>query len=463
VARATLMGMNAARGMPVPLGIVGIFHKIFEIKEVPTLSRASYRLELSATLLFSMALALIEGGTIGVIAKKAFGGVLANGEISLAALNAAVAVIAASGEMANVMSFAWAWVAHGRQKMAVVNALQIAVGILVGATALVPLSMLGLVIITALVLLARVCWSGIVTVRPSIWRTNYPRQVRAKVVGRFAAVQVVTVAVVGLVTGVLMDAHPDAFRVVAPLGAVMAVWACVLLRQVPVRGEKAELRQGQLVPRPGLLDIVKLVYADKMFARFQLWMFILGLGNLMLTFLLIIVLSEQFKVGYFLSILITVGLIQLAVPLFIPMWARLLDRAHVVYFRSIHSWSFVIALLVFALGSWFGRIELMMLGAVLQAVGLAGGSIAWNIGHHDFAPPSETSRYMALHVTLNGVRGLLAPLMALNGYEWLRGRTSTPGAWMFLASAAICMVGAAGFVTLRRRMEREKMQLQRVV
>lgn len=456
------MGMNAARGTPVPLGIVGRFHRIFEIEGLPILSRASYRLELSATLLFSMALALIEGGTMGVIAKKAFGGVLAHGEISLVFLSGAVAIIAASGEMANVMSFAWAWLSHGREKMRVVNALQIAVGVLVAGTALIPLSTGGLIAITTLVLLARVCWSGIVTVRPSIWRTNYPRHVRAKIVGRFAAVQVITVATVGLATGLMMDMHPDAFRVVAPLGAIMAVWASMLLKRVPVRGEAAELRQGRHSPRPGLLDMLHLVLADKMFSQFQLWMFILGLGNLMLTFLLITVLSEQFDVGYFKSILITVGLIQLAVPLFIPMWAKLLDRSHVVHFRSIHSWSFVVALLVFALGSWVGRLELMMLGAVLQAVGLAGGSIAWNIGHHDFAPPNQTSRYMALHVTLNGVRGLLAPLMAWHGYEWLRGRVQTPGAWMFLFSAAVCVVGAAGFVTLRRRMERQKMQLQRV-
>lgn len=69
---------------------------------------------------------------------------------------------------------------------------------------------------------------------------------------------------------------------------------------------------------------------------------------------------------------------------------------------------------------------------------------------------------MALHVTLNGVRGLLAPLMAWHGYEWLRNRTQTPGAWMFLASALVCVVGAVGFVSLRRRMEAMKIQLQRV-
>jgi MFS family permease len=456
------MGMNAASGASVPQWIVGRFHKIFEIEGLPTLSRASYRLELSATLLFSVALALIEGGTIGVITKKAFAVVQQNGEISLALLNAAVAVIAASGEMANVMSFAWAWLSHGKRKMRVVNGLQIAVGVMVGATGLIPLNTAGLVMITSLVLLARVCWSGIVTVRPSIWRTNYPRHVRAKIVGRFAAAQVVTVAVVGLATGILMDAYPNAFRYVAPLGAVMAVWACVLLKRVPVRGEAAELRSVANTPRPGFFDMFTLIFADRVFSTFQLWMFVLGLGNLMLTYLLITVLNEQFHQGYFVSILITVGLIQLAVPVFIPMWARLLDRSHVVLFRSIHSWSFVVAMVVLALGSFLHRIELLMLGAVLQAVGLAGGSIAWNIGHHDFAPPSQTSRYMALHVTLNGVRGLLAPLMAWHGYEWLRGRTQTPGAWMFLVSALVCIIGAVGFVSLRRRMEAMKMQLRRV-
>jgi hypothetical protein len=103
----------------------------------------------------------------------------------------------------------------------------------------------------------------------------------------------------------------------------------------------------------------------------------------------------------------------------------------------------------------------MYLGAICQAIGLAGGSIAWHIGHHDFAPPNQTSRYMAVHVTLNGARGLLAPLISVTGYHALQAAGCEASTLMLVICCGACVIGASGFVLLRLAMGGERLKISR--
>ncbi len=454
--------MNAPEEHTVPKGIVGRFLWAFHPASLPVLARTSYRLELSATLLFSFALAMVEGGVIGVFTKNTF-----EGHVRGTLLDYAAGLVAAAGEIANLASFVWAVSAHGKARVKFINTLQITVVSLIFLLAFIPRNEIGLLLLVLFVVAARICWSGIITIRPSIWHANYARGTRAKIVGNFAAVQVVVVAIMGLALGMLMDVNSDAFRIVLPICACIGLGAFFAFRQIRVRGEHTELKTHAASPkRPRLIDLVHVLTKDKFFAQFQACMFVLGMGNLMVTPVLIIVLKERFHLGYFSAILITVGIIQLCTPLFIPMWARLLDRSHVVTFRSIHSWSFVAALIAFAFGAHFELVWIMYLGAVLQSIGLAGGSIAWNIGHHDFAPPNDTSRYMAVHVTLNGVRGLCALVLSVSGYHWLERRGLDR--WGFDASTVmliicccVCITGACGFIWLRRSMGQARLAIAR--
>ncbi len=449
--------MNAPEEHSVPYGIVGRFLWAFHPTSLPVLARSSYRLELSATLLFSFALAMVEGGVIGVFTKNTF-----ESHVSGTLINYAAGLVAAAGEIANLASFVWAVSAHGKARVKFINSLQIIVVALVFLLAFIPRNEIGLLLLVLFVVTARVCWSGIITIRPSIWHANYTRSSRARIVGNLAAVQVVVVAIMGLLLGMLMDFNNDAFRVVLPICASIGLGAFFIFKKIRVRGEHTELKSHSRSPnRPRLIELLHVLTKDKFFAQFQTCMFILGMGNLMVTPILIIVLHERFKMGYFSAIVITVGIIQLCTPLFIPMWARLLDRSHVVTFRSVHSWSFVAALLAFAIGSHFQLVWIMYFGAVLQSIGLAGGSIAWNIGHHDFAPPTDTSRYMAVHVTLNGVRGLFALLLSVAGYHWLERRGYEASTTMLIICCCICIVGGTGFVYLRHSMGKARLAIAR--
>ena len=91
-------------------------------------------------------------------------------------------------------------------------------------------------------------------------------------------------------------------------------------------------------------------------------------------------------------------------------------------------------------------------GAALMGIGFAGGTLAWNLGHQDFAPAARDSEYMAVHVTLNGIRGILAPVASWYLYQWLapKGLSSV----VLLVCTVVNMAGVLGFMSMRKHIAR---------
>jgi len=428
---------------------------------MPLRSRITFGNELPATLLFTLALSMIEGGVIAVFARQTFDGVVREGR-----LNFAVAVLGAMGELANILSFVWSSVSAGRRVVPFINGLQVATIGLIAAMSLVPAAESGLYLLIALTLSARLCWSGMLTLRTGVWRANYPARMRARIVGLLSSAQMMVVAGSGALLGWVLDSNRDAFRVILPVACAVALGAVWSYGRIRVRGEHHLAKPGGpghavMKPWRGPLVVIKVLRKDRRYAQFMLCMFILGFGNLMINPILVIALREEFALKYFTSILITSSIqsvIQVAV---IPLWARLLDRAHVVRFRSIHSWVFVAGALIFMIATAMHSLPLLFVGAVVQGCAYAGGALAWNLGHVDFSPPSETSQYMATHVTLNGLRGLLAPLVAVWLFEMLKAAGVAAHVWMMSAALAVSFAGAAGFVALRISMGAETAKVSR--
>jgi hypothetical protein len=452
----------------------------FSPSSIPFMSRPAYRREITSTFFFAFALAAVEGGIVSVFTKNAFAGI-----VESSTLNLMVGLVQAAPELSNVLSFFWAEASAGRRKVPFINGLQLAVLVLIVAGSLVPRTETGLYVFVGLVIFSRVCWSGIVTLRTGVWRANYSRRDRAGIVGRFSTIQVLTVAIVGLVLGRVLDFRPGAYLYLAPLACVLGLAALVSYRRIRVRGEKKWLREevgGEAAPAAGAagsqssqasppslssarggwgwrgpFTVVRVLRSDPVYAEFQVCMFTLGLGNLMLAALMAILLRDRFGLGYLQGIAITTSVPAAVMVAAIPAWARLLDRAHVVRFRSIHSWVFVASQGLILVATLAQKVELMYFGAVVQGIAMGGGTLAWNLGHHDFAPASRTSQYMAVHVTLNGVRGLMAPFLAVGLYEALRGAdvrpfNMDPSSTVQVVSLFLCVLGAVGFVRLRIKM-----------
>ena len=154
---------------------IGSFHP----GAMPRLSRAHYRRELVAWLFLPVMMGAVEGGVVGVIAKNAFAD-----SVPESWLNLAVAVLTGAPALANVTSFIWAMASHGRHKIRFLVGLQVLAVILIAQVALAPENGVGLAMLILAAVGARVCWAGVVTLRSTVWRANYPAQVRASITTR---------------------------------------------------------------------------------------------------------------------------------------------------------------------------------------------------------------------------------------------------------------------------------------
>lgn len=419
---------------------------------MPVYARANYRRELLTAATFPFLLTGVETGVVTVLVRNAFDGVVGD-----TLLNYIVGILAASKALANIVSFLWVRMNHGRDKRTFTLSMMWSILVIVVLLAFVPKTSVGLMVFTIGVLLSRAIWSGMITIRSTIWNANYPRTIRARVTGKFATVQVIVVGLLGAGMGAAMDWHEDSFRWLFIAGAMVSTIGIWSWSRIRIRGHKALMRAeaeddlGNGSNRHPLAMFGILIH-DRAFGGYMACMFVLGTGNLMVAPLLAIVVKERFGMGYLLGMLATSTIPMLMMPVLIPVWSRLLSHWHVVKFRTIHAWVFALANAMFLVAALQVNYLLLFAAAAVQGMAFGGGALAWTLGHLDFAPPNRASQYMGVHVTLTGVRGLFAPFVAVGLYQLLEGVSEGAGSWVFGLSAALSGLGGIGFLILTMRM-----------
>jgi MFS family permease len=390
----------------------------------------------------------VEGGTVAVLVKKGYSGLVAPHWVDFA-----VAIVSGAPALANIFSFAWANLAHGRARIGVLATLQAAFAISVGLVALAPVAAGGLLMTILAVLVARILWAGILTVRAAVWSANYPRHVMARITGRIVIVSSLGVATGALVVGRILDLHARAARWFYMFAALCGVWAALRYRAVRVRREyqllAAEIGSSPMASTFSLSMLREILRADAAFRRYMFWMSLYGSGNLMMTAQMVVLFSDRLHLASLTQILLLTVLPMLMMPLFLPWWARLFDRGHIIEYRSRQCWALVAAILLLSLGVVWRQTWLLWPGAVLIGVSYAGANLGWNLGHNDFATPGRAQHYMGVHVTLTGVRGLIAPPVGMACYELLERMRPGWGTGALLLPLGLVTAGAIGFVKMR--------------
>jgi hypothetical protein len=408
--------------------------------------------ERRAWTLIYVCLGVIEGGTAAVMVRSLFGQAVHGIAVDLV-----MALVSSAPAWANLVSLAFARRAQGRPKIAFLQPLIVVLAVLVAALAVVPAGGGGLALFLLLYVAARLAWAGIDTVRSVIWSVNYPRHLRASITGRIMINGSIAIALCGLLLGWLLEREGPWFR-----AAIVAAGLCGLaggraFRRLRVRdeeelleAERDRLREGA---RFDLAGIRHLLSTDADFRHYMLAMSLFGAGFLTLTPLMVICLDDVLRASEFVQVAVTTAVPILTIPLAIRPWARFLDQQHVIVFRSAHSKVGVVASILLVLAVLLHVPLLLWPGAVLLGVSLAAGSLGWTLGHNDFAPRGEETRYMALHVTLTGVRGLLAPPVGIAAYYLLEMWRDGAGAWALLLPLALVFAGAREFAVMRRLRE----------
>ncbi len=419
-------------------------------KDVRIDIKNQFRRELLSWSLLAFALAALEGGVAGVLVNHFFSGVV--DEIWL---NQAVALVAGAPAIANLASPFWARLEQGRNKVVMVSILSTLCSVSILLFILSPSGQIGLALAVIGSLLGRICWSGVLTVRSALWRANYPRYIRAKITASLVLPMSIVMALTGFLIGWISQNSLIAIRWFYLVLFLLGIVGAFLYRALQIRnaGKLAEQENKIRHDEGGfsfktLLDILK---KDKSYRRYMQTMFIFGSGNLMFMAPLILILNNQLAIPEWQQILITSSVPLAALPLSIKFWAKSLNRAHIIQYRAIHSWSFVIAIALFTLASILNMSILLWFASIVFGTAVAGAVLGWNLGHHDFSTPERASQYMAVHVTLTGVRGLIMPIIGVNIYHHLNNINVEYGRYMLIFPLILSFSGALLFVRLAKK------------
>ncbi len=418
----------------------------FSAQKFPPMTRPSYRRELTASVTLPVAEALIESNVIGVVAKRIF-------EVT----DFQLAILVAAPMYANLTSFLWARWSHGRGKIGFAGAVS---GLVLGAVAaigLLPVGQDGAWPLVAAVVIARCGLAGLITIRSTVWRHNYPRHVRGRITSRLVMAGYVMMLVAPLIASAILEAEQDLIHGIYPLGAAIGLIGLFSFLKIRMRGQRALMRfetsaepEGQAVADPhGAWSVLK---KDAPFRTYMIWMFFGGFANMMLIPVVIKLIADRTEGlagDLIIATVITQTLPALATVSSMPLWARLLDGIHVARFRVRQGSLWLVSFALMGAGAaWTGSLlvglGLFAVGRVVLGLCYGGGKLAWQLGHHDFAKRENASAYMGAHVTLTGIRGAIAPFVGMLLLEQI-------GAGVFGVSMGLAAIAVIGFWRLGRQ------------
>ncbi len=394
----------AAESPPVAQGTAG---------ELDAVGLATRRLDLVAATFGAAVIATFEMGP--AIAKRGF-----------RASDFEVALITSGQCLGLLCSVFVAHLALRRGKSALIFWPELAARIAIGLIFFVkPTFALGFVILHVV---AHTFQVMTLPARITIYRLNYPANLRGRIVGRNRQIQLLLTVVLALgmswaldwsegreeLVRLLGDAPIDAALMInylMPALAFLGLVGSLVFRSVPVREDLAEAR-----PLAGsVVDTVKRFWGvwkrDRAFRRYESFFIVFGFANIMSLPLTQIHAVDALDADYFDLALINVVIVQGCMALTLVFWGRIVDRHPPTRIRAVLNLIFAVDFLVFAIAP---VIEWVYVGRIFRGIAIGGGTLVWMLGSLYYAKSEEeVPVYTGIHTFLTGLRWAIAPFVGV--------------------------------------------------
>lgn len=294
-----------------------------------------------------------------------------------------------------------------------------------------------------LLMLPALLAAAILSIQSSIRHSNYSDRVRGSVLSRLIIVRMGVIIVTVKLAGLGLDRWSQAHRLIYPLAAVAMLASAYAYSRIRVRREPQLLRKGAARPFH-LFAGFRLLWQDRAFGLYMLFQMLSGGANLMVAPAIVLWLIKVMKVSYMTGtdalVLVPLGVALLGLPLA----GKLFDRMGVARFRGLGAAAWGLGRCTLFVAALTGSWSLVLVAFAFQGLGFSGGSLAWSIGHTRFAPPDKTQTYMGIHLTLQGIRGLIMPFVG----AWLYHLPAI-GTRLFLLAGMLHLAGSLGFFLIK--------------
>ncbi|MCB9858154.1 MAG: MFS transporter [Phycisphaerales bacterium] len=272
-------------------------------------------------------------------------------------------------------------------------------------------------------------------VMASILRGCYPDSLRGRAFGLIGAFRFGGVMIGGFLVGRWSEADHTAYQYYLPIAAILIGCSMMLYTRITPRrvaaGRLADAFSQWWKP---ITESVSVLKEDRNFREYEKAYMNYGVGWMICTVLLPLI---GYKLGLKdeeFSVATVVALQAMMIVLLFPA-GRIADRIGPVKLVSFAFLMLTLYPIMLAAAFSFGSLTAATL---VYSIGMVGVHLGWTLGPVYFAPDSEQApRYLAVHATLVGVRGLVFQGLGIFLY-WLTG-----GTWIPLGIAALGFLLAA--------------------
>ena len=348
-----------------------------------------------------------------------------------------VAVLSAVPNVAHLLDIWYAHLCANRRKMPFVLWPGLVARFLIVLSGLALNSVMFLVMASVSYVVACVSTPAV----NSIWRGNYPGSHRYKVLGTVLAVMHLSSAATAFAAGLLLRSVtvPWLYRAVFVTGGAVGMLGVVVFSRIRVRGERPGGDEvfGD-VERFNPFRSLGLLWRDRKFGKYMLVQFMSGFSNMMTVPVLVALLKLQ-RADWLKAALALGVAPSLVTAVLMPVWGRVLQRFNPLQARSFFNFLWAGGFLMIARSgldvNWVIGARLLM-GAAMGAT-----TLLWTLQQMYFARKEDVPKYMGVHCTLTGIRGLVAPFLGVT----IMKAWQDPHLVFYLAAAGLM---CAGFLSL---------------
>lgn len=284
-------------------------------------------------------------------------------------------------------------------------------------------------------LIACIGFAGYHPVAGDLLRTLYPERSRGRVYSWVWGASMCTGAAAGFAMGRLLEQDADAFRVIMPVAAGLQLAGVVVLMWLSHRSGHNAARNARLdLSRTGprepmslrrllepIVHMGGILRADPVFARYEAAFMTYGVGWMIVTALMPLVITKGLHLGYDRMAECTYVPYWLAMTVMIVPAGMLMDRLGVARSTALsflllagHPLAVVLAILAGPDGYW-----VLLAASTYYGLAHAGANVGWMLGPVSLAPsPEKVPQYVAIHSTMVGIRGSIFQALGVGLYQW---------------------------------------------
>ncbi len=250
----------------------------------------------------------------------------------------------------------------------------------------------------------------------NIMQVNFRKNIRGRIFAISDSVSRISSLVIALAAGVILDYNDTYFRILFVFAGLFGFICCLLYSRIKIR--KTLFADNSLLPvrRFDILypfkNMINIFSKNKPFGIFELFFFIYGMGFLIVLPAMPIYFVDIMHMDYS-QISFAKGVIGQVFMIFaLPLMGIISDKSNPILFSSASFFLLAFYPILLALAPVTEHAMFFIyLAFLIFSIAISGVIIVWNLASIFFAGRENSADYQAIHVTLTGIRGIIAPLL----------------------------------------------------